>query len=118
GFQIVLAPDVPLMAESHLGKDVDAFLGDAGLERRDIGAWVLHPGGPKVLEAAARGLGLPRNALETSWESLRKVGNLSSASVLLVLEQFMTNKRPQPGTYGLLAAMGPGFCSALVLLRW
>ena len=117
GFQIVLSPDVPLMAES-LGKDVDAFLGDAGLERRDIGAWVLHPGGPKVLEATARGLGLSRSALETSWESLRKVGNLSSASVLLVLEQFMTNKRPAPGTYGLLAAMGPGFCSELVLLRW
>jgi alkylresorcinol/alkylpyrone synthase len=118
GFQIVLSPDVPLMAENHLGKDVDAFLGDAGLERRDIGAWVLHPGGPKVLEATAKGLGLPRSALEISWESLRKVGNLSSASVLLVLEQFMNNKRPEPGTYGLLAAMGPGFCSELVLLRW
>src|ERR1019366_991779 len=118
GFQIVLAPDVPLMAENNLGKDVDAFLGDAGLERRDIGAWVLHPGGPKVLEATAKSLGLSRGDVELSWECLRKVGNLSSASVLLVLEQFMTNNRPKPGTYGLLAAMGPGFCSALVLLRW
>jgi alkylresorcinol/alkylpyrone synthase len=97
---------------------VDAFLGEAGLERRDIGAWVLHPGGPKVLEATSKALGLSRRDLELSWESLRKVGNLSSASVLLVLEQFMNNKRPEPGTYGVLAAMGPGFCSELVLLRW
>ena len=118
GFQIVLSPDVPLMAEHNLGRDVDAFLQEHGLARRDIGAWVLHPGGPKVLEATAKSLGLSRCDLEISWESLRKVGNLSSASVLLVLEQFMTIKRPQPGTYGLLAAMGPGFCSELVLLRW
>jgi alkylresorcinol/alkylpyrone synthase len=59
-----------------------------------------------------------RAALETSWECLRATGNLSSASVLCVLEQFMTKKRPAPGTWSILAAMGPGFCSELVLLRW
>ena len=69
-------------------------------------------------EATEAALQLPPGALDTSWECLRRTGNLSSASVLCVLEEFMMNKRPAPGTYSLLAAMGPGFCSELVLLRW
>ena len=117
GFQIVLSPNLPALIEEHLGEDVEAFLTDCGLAHEDIGCWVLHTGGPRVLEATANALKLPREALEVSWDCLRRVGNLSSASVLLVLEAFM-HRRPAPGTYGLLAAMGPGFCSELVLLRW
>jgi alkylresorcinol/alkylpyrone synthase len=117
GFRIVLSPEVPQMVERYLARDVDEFLGEMGLARTDIGAWILHPGGPKVLQATMAALALPDGALDISWECLRKVGNLSSASVLLVLEQFM-KRRPRPGTFGLLAAMGPGFCSELVLLRW
>ena len=117
GFQIVLSPNLPALIEEHLGEDVEAFLSDYGLEHDDIGCWVLHTGGPRILEATANALKLPREALEVSWDCLRRVGNLSSASVLLVLEEFM-RRRPAPGTYGLLAAMGPGFCSELVLLRW
>ena len=63
-------------------------------------------------------LDLPPDALAPSWESLRESGNLSSASVLLVLEKFMGKRRPEPGTLSVLAAMGPGFCSELVLLKW
>jgi alkylresorcinol/alkylpyrone synthase len=79
---------------------------------------VLHTGGPKVLDAMASSLGLDREACAASWDSLREVGNLSSASVLLVLEEIMQNRRPAPGTWGVLAALGPGFCAQLVLLRW
>ena len=57
-------------------------------------------------------------ALSASWDCLRRTGNLSSASVLFVLEEVMMKRRPAPGTYSILAAMGPGFCSELVLLRW
>jgi alkylresorcinol/alkylpyrone synthase len=118
GFHIVLSPDVPDVIREHLGRDVDEFLAEHGLCRNDIGAWIFHTGGPKVLEAAQDALGIGRQALETSWECLRRTGNLSSASVLCVLEQFMTNKRPAAGTWSILAAAGPGFCSELVLLRW
>jgi alkylresorcinol/alkylpyrone synthase len=79
---------------------------------------VLHTGGPKVLDAMGESLGLDRSATAASWDSLREVGNLSSASVLLVLEDVMQHRRPAPGTWGLLAALGPGFCAQLVLLRW
>jgi alkylresorcinol/alkylpyrone synthase len=118
GFQIVLSPDLPALIVEHLGHDVDEFLGDHGLTRKDIGRWILHTGGPKILEATAKALDLPKEALDASWECLRKVGNLSSASVLLVLEEILKRRRPEPGTYSLLAAMGPAFCSELVLLRW
>jgi alkylresorcinol/alkylpyrone synthase len=118
GFQIVLSPEVPRMAELHLANDVDAFLREMDMTRADIGSWILHTGGPKVLEAMASALGLAKEALDSSWECLRRTGNLSSASVLLVLEDDMLHRRPQAGTYSLLAAMGPGFCSELVLLKW
>lgn len=118
GFRIVLSPNVPKIILEHLGKDVDEFLGAQGLCRCDVATWVMHPGGPKVLEATESALKLPKGALDVAWNCLRKVGNLSSASVLLVLEKFMAGKRPKAGSYGLLAAMGPGFCLELVLIRW
>ncbi|HEV7672755.1 MAG TPA: 3-oxoacyl-[acyl-carrier-protein] synthase III C-terminal domain-containing protein [Thermoanaerobaculia bacterium] len=118
GFKIVLSADVPKMVEEHMKEDVDSFLGDHGLARSDIASWVCHPGGPKVLESMAETLELPEGALDVTWRSLREVGNLSSTSVLLVLEETIAKHRPAPGSWGLLTAMGPGFCSELVLLRW
>jgi alkylresorcinol/alkylpyrone synthase len=118
GFRITLSPEVPTLIREHLGHDVDAFLADYGYKRGDIKSWVLHTGGPKVLEATAAALDLHNGQLDASWDCLKKVGNLSSASVLVVLEDVMRNRRPEPGTLGVLAAMGPGFCSELLLLQW
>ncbi len=118
GFRIVLSPDVPLVVKQHLRGDVDGFLAEHGLSRKDIGSWIIHTGGPKVLEAVAEALELPEDALDPSWECLREVGNLSSASVLCVLQDFLARRRGAPGSYSVLAAMGPGFCSEVVLLRW
>src|SRR5208337_5056721 len=118
GFRIVLSAEVPEMVRKHLANDLDDFLSDHQLSRDDISTWIMHTGGPKVLEATAEALNLPEGALQVSWDCLRKVGNLSSASVLLVLEEFMNRRRPASGSYSILAAMGPGFCSELVLLRW
>jgi alkylresorcinol/alkylpyrone synthase len=118
GFRIVLSPEVPAIIRAKLPGDVDALLSRNGLTRGDVGNWVLHTGGPKVLDAMAGSLGLDREACAASWDSLREVGNLSSASVLLVLEEMMQNRRPAAGTWGVLAALGPGFCAQVVLLRW
>ncbi|MGH9713887.1 MAG: type III polyketide synthase [Candidatus Acidiferrales bacterium] len=118
GFRIVLSPEVPDTVIKHLGVDVDAFLDEQGLKREDIKSWVMHTGGPKVLEATAIALGLSEKDLAASWECLKKVGNISSTSVLLVLEDVYMHRRPAPGSLSILAAMGPGFCSELVLLRW
>lgn len=120
GLKIVLSAEVPKMVEQHLRPDVDAFLHDLGLVRRDIDRFICHPGGPKVLTTMEEQLELPPGALDATWRSLREVGNLSSTSVLLVLEEALREPGRAPGARekALLLAMGPGFCSELVLLEF
>jgi alkylresorcinol/alkylpyrone synthase len=118
GFKVVLSARVPEVVRERIGGDVDGFLQAHGLSRRDLRHFVAHTGGPKVLEAFETGCEVPPGALERSWRSLREVGNLSSASVLFVLGDLLDEDVARPGDLGLLAAMGPGFCSELVLLRW
>ncbi len=118
GFRIQLSADVPNVVRDHLRGDVDSFLHDHGLTRDQIRSWIIHTGGPRVLEAVQASLELPDGALDASWECLRRVGNLSSASVLVVLEDVLARGGGEPGSYSVLAAMGPGFCSELLLLRW
>ena len=118
GFEVILKATVPQLAETHLQADVDAFLTTYGLARTDITHWVCHTGGPKVLQAFEKSLELPENALHRSWNSLQTVGNLSSSSVLFVLKDMIESAEAQPGEYGLLLAMGPGFCCEMVLLQW
>ncbi|WP_062348586.1 type III polyketide synthase [Herbidospora yilanensis] len=117
GFRVVLDASVPAVVRTYLPGDVDDFLADHGLTRKDVTAWVCHPGGPRVLEAVVEALDLPPGALEVTWRSLAEVGNLSSSSVLRVLADTMALDPPR-GTPGLMIAMGPGFCSELVLLEW
>lgn len=117
GLRIVLDAQVPALVEHYLRDDVDGFLTDHDLTRDDIGWWVCHPGGPKVIEALQTALEVPPDALALTWKSLARVGNLSSASVLHVLEDTLRERPPAPGSHGVLLAMGPGFCSELVLLR-
>jgi len=117
GLKIVLDSSVPVLVNQYVGEDVRTFLGDHGLTRDDIEWYVAHPGGPKVLEALQETLGLDREALQVTWDSLARIGNLSSASVLHVLADTLAERPPRPGSYGLMLAMGPGFCSELVLLR-
>src|SRR3954447_9150940 len=117
GLQIVLDANVPTMVSRYLGEDVDRFLADHGLGRSDLEWWVCHPGGPKVLQALQETLGLSDDDVAMTWRSLAEIGNLSSASVLHVLEDTFRDRPPRPGSWGLLLAMGPGFCAELVLLK-
>ena len=117
GFGLILSPDVASVVEQYLSDDVAGLLAAYGVDIPDIGAWVSHPGGPKVIEAIVSSLGLPPDALELTWRSLSEVGNLSSSSVLHVLRDTIA-KQPASGSPGIMLAMGPGFCSELVMLRW
>ncbi|MEO8815539.1 MAG: type III polyketide synthase [Mycobacterium sp.] len=117
GFRIILSVEVATVAEKYLSEDVRNFLADHGLSTADVSTWVCHPGGPKVIEAIENGLDLPVQALDHTRKSLRDNGNLSSVSVLDVLRANMADP-PPPGSFGLMIAMGPAFCSELVLLGW
>jgi alkylresorcinol/alkylpyrone synthase len=118
GLKVMLSSGVPELISSHVAEDVDGFLAEHGLARGDIEHWILHTGGPKVLEAFESALGLTREQVGLTWQQLRDNGNLSSASVLLVLGDTWQQRRPTPGSHSLLMAMGPGFCSEMVLLAW
>jgi alkylresorcinol/alkylpyrone synthase len=118
GFRVMLDASVPTVVRQYLADDVRGFLADHDLTTKDVAAWVCHPGGPKVLDAVSEVLDLPAGALDVTWRSLAANGNLSSSSVLNVLGDTLASRPPEAGSWGLLIAMGPGFCSELVLLRW
>ncbi len=121
GFRIVLSAGVADVINQYLGDDVGDFLADHDLTTTDVSRWVCHPGGPRVLEAMESALDLHDGQLDVTWRSLAAIGNLSSASVLHVLCDTLDGSvdgAPEPGTAGLLMAMGPGFCAELVLLEW
>lgn len=118
GFSLVLDASVPDMVERYLRDGMEGFLGEHDLHTKDIEHWIAHPGGPKVLDAMARTLDVEPDVFAVTWESLASVGNLSSSSVLRVLGETMARQPAGTGAPAMMTAMGPGFCSELVLLRW
>ena len=118
GFRIVLTADLAEVVERQLNGSVTAFLGEHGLTVDDISSWICHPGGPKVLDAAQRALKLPDSALAASRRSLSEAGNMSSVSVLHILELTAGQDEPAPGSFGLMIGLGPGVSAELLLLRW
>jgi alkylresorcinol/alkylpyrone synthase len=118
GFHVLLAKELPAVLRGEVARIVDEMLLGAGLRREDLGSFVLHPGGRRILDALEEALGLERATTQPSWDVLREYGNLSSAAVLFVLDRWMTQQRPGPGAHGLFAAFGPGLSTELGLLRW
>jgi alkylresorcinol/alkylpyrone synthase len=117
-FRIVLTTDLPAVVERGLADSVTGFLAEHDLTIDDISSWICHPGGPKVIDAVQRALKLPDQAVAASRRSLAEVGNMSSASVLHILEMISDTGRPPAGAAGLMIGLGPGVSAELVLLRW
>lgn len=117
GFQIVLNGEVPEFAKGPVSEAIVQFLSSHGLTVNEIAHWVAHPGGPKVMSGLEQGLGIP-GALDRSRKSLEQIGNLSSVSVLCILDEVLQSGLPRSGDWGLMMAMGPAFCAEAVLLRW
>jgi alkylresorcinol/alkylpyrone synthase len=118
GFRIVLTAELADVVERQLNESVTAFLSSHGLTTDDIKTWICHPGGPKVLDAAQRALKLPDEALASSRKSLAEAGNMSSVSVLHILEMTLEADPPEPHSFGLMIGLGPGVSAELLLLRW
>ncbi|WP_432512356.1 type III polyketide synthase [Kineococcus sp. SYSU DK001] len=109
GLRIVLSAQLPQVLARHVGHDLRAFLPDGG----GVDRWVVHPGGPKVLDAVAAAADLPPGALDTSREVLRECGNLSSSAVLHVLARTAAD----PGQRAVVLGVGPGVTTQTVLLE-
>lgn len=117
GLQVIFAKRIPDIVKEYVAKDIDDFLTTHDLSLKDISAFLFHPGGTKVLKAYEDALGLSDNELALSWDILNDYGNLSSATVLFILERYMNQHRQSNNGYGLIAALGPGFCSESMLIK-
>lgn len=115
GFQIVLSGNVPQMVTDHVSKDLNILLRDSNLTLDDIEFIISHPGGPKVLSAIVDVFKKGDNFLKNSFDSLKNHGNMSSVSVLNVLETTLAENRFK--NHGIMLALGPAFCSELTLLK-
>src|ERR1700682_2040857 len=118
GFHILLAKDVPEMIGEKINELVDVFVGRCGKKREDIKGWILHPGGARLLGNVETQLGLTHCDTQPSWDVLANVGNLSSATILFILQEWIEKRPLKAGEYALLAAFGPGFSAEFLLLQW
>ncbi len=118
GFHILLSKDVPQMIKGEIRELVDTFLAKQGLSRQDIRGWILHPGGSRLLSNIEEELGLAKSDTRFSWHVLAEYGNLSSATILFILQEWLANNPLSPGDYALAAAFGPGFSAEFLLLQW
>jgi alkylresorcinol/alkylpyrone synthase len=117
GLRLILSPELPRIVGDRLAPTLGAFLEANGVRQSDVGFWIVHPGGPRVLEAVGERLGLSETDLAASWEVWRDYGNVSSATVFFILRALHA-KGPIPvGRLGVMMAFGPGLSCELVLLR-
>jgi alkylresorcinol/alkylpyrone synthase len=118
GFHILLAKDVPEMIGEKIGGLVQGFLDRQGRKREEIKGWILHPGGARLLGNVEKELGLCKCDTQPSWDILGNVGNLSSATILFILHEWLYKRPLQAGEYAMAAAFGPGFSAEFLLLQW
>lgn len=117
GLRLVLAPELPEFVRRQTPPLVDEFLRAHDLSRRDLGALIVHPGGARVIDAIRDALAPQDGALALTEDILREYGNVSSVSVLLVLERWLARPAAENSRYALLAAFGPGFSAEFALLE-
>jgi alkylresorcinol/alkylpyrone synthase len=118
GLRAIFSRDIPRLVAAELGPVADEFLARHGFGRSDIGRFICHPGGPKVIDAYEDVFGLRPDALAEARRSLAEYGNMSAASVLFVLDRVLAAAREAGASWGhaLLMALGPGFSAGFVML--
>ncbi|MDJ0592504.1 MAG: 3-oxoacyl-[acyl-carrier-protein] synthase III C-terminal domain-containing protein [Pleurocapsa sp. MO_226.B13] len=118
GFRNILRPQVSDFVKVGLRQAIDPLLAKHNLSIEQISRWIVHPGGPKILEAIEDEFGLERQMLQPSHDILAEVGNISSSTVIYILNKLLSQAPPPQGSYGLMVAMGPGFSQEAILLQW
>jgi alkylresorcinol/alkylpyrone synthase len=116
--RIVLGASVQYLAASMIEKALRPLLQRHGLSQPQIRFWVVHPGGRKVIDNVQRHFGMSDEQLRFSRLVLRNFGNMSSPTVMFVLDEIVRNGYPRPGDWGVMIALGPGMAAEAALLRW
>ena len=117
GMELVLSPKLPALIKHEFGEIVDTFLEANGLERSDLIHYLTHPGGARVIDAFRSVLGLNAQDLMLTYELLRDHGNISSVSILIILEKWLASKHSTIPGQGLISAFGPGFSAEMLLIE-
>jgi alkylresorcinol/alkylpyrone synthase len=117
GLQVVFNRRIPDIVREHAAEDLDALLGSAGVGRGDVVEYLYHPGGPKVLDSYREAYGLNADAMHLAKAVLKDCGNMSSATLMFVLERFFMQQNRATDGYAAASALGPGFCSESFLLK-
>ena len=117
GLQMILDKEVPQKISDHFPAIIHPFLEKNHLKIQDIDFLIFHPGGKKIVQTVEDLFGVLGKNISDTKEVLRLYGNMSSATVLYVLERFM-DQNPQKGDTGLMLSFGPGFSAQRILLQW
>jgi predicted naringenin-chalcone synthase len=117
GFRMGLSPRVPAVLRKHVGIVAEELLAAHDLSPGDVAGWAVHPGGPRIVEAVTKRLGLSEEQVAESQGVLRDYGNCSSATVLLILERMLASERLKRGDHVVAMAFGPGLTLYMTLLR-
>ncbi|MGO8948398.1 MAG: type III polyketide synthase [Ktedonobacterales bacterium] len=118
GFVMTLSPRVPITLRHNVQGVTNRLLAAHGLAVSDVRHWIIHPGGPSILDTIGKELGLSSEQTALSWQILRDHGNCSSPTVLLILEALLRGGQAKPGEWGMMMAFGPGLTLETALLRF
>ena len=118
GFMMGLSPRVPVTLRRNVSSVVARLLDPHELRIPDVTHWIVHPGGPSILEVIQTKLELSDEQMAPSWQVLREHGNCSSVTVLLILEELLRSGRTRPGEWCVMMAFGPGLTLETCLLRF
>ena len=118
GTRNILRPEVADYVKKGIHQVLDPLLIKHNLSVDNISRWLVHPGGPKIIQAVEDELALSDRALDLSRQALTKIGNISSPTVLYILDRTLAEEQPPSGSYGLMLAMGPGFSQEAIILQW
>ena len=117
GFKAIFSKDIPMIVRKYVRPNIQELLDKHKLDLSDIKHFVVHPGGLKVINEYEESIGLPNGAFNYSRKVLREHGNMSSSTILYVLNEFLADGKYENGDYGLMSALGPGFSSELILFQ-
>lgn len=118
GFLMHLSTYVPNILASHVEEFVDSLLAKHHLKRDDIFAWAIHPGSSKIVDFVQRELDIPSEKVQSSHDILESYGNMSSPTILFVLDHIQRTQQPPSGSYGIVLAFGPGLTTEGILVQW
>ncbi|BAZ08807.1 3-oxoacyl-[acyl-carrier-protein] synthase [Calothrix sp. NIES-4071] len=118
GFRNILRPEVSDYVKKGLRPLINYLLADYNLEIDNIFRWIVHPGGPKIIDTIEAEFGLDSLALQLSRDTLAQIGNISSGTILYMLDKTLSRQAPPANSHGLMVAMGPGFSQEAILLKW